>query len=466
VASNISPYFELTQKVLSGLAKVRMESGAWLDSESEELGQETQVFKIGECLRPFYLVAKQSTESSDPLPLGDEILLKDTEQFFRFIEKNKFFPSPYSPIPGAVDQYTDFAAFTLNLCDLVHNYWQNGTNRSKRVINYCEEIASTALDFLLAPEHRLVDSDGCRWGGTSKFSRTKKTIELYTNTYFTSVVVIALNEALGSKVLELNQARRSEISDAIRQAGKWIVERFDSQYITGDEANTNRQLLHSTWGLRALVSTYNLQDKSTQKKLPAITSAYLDILRSRENFSFEQEYLTILSEEVDAPLYYEDRSGLGGILLAITCLRNIDELERLLDESSHSFLTERVISAVMSLRNSVTGLWYSQQLILSIHSYLIEAFLMLDRQEKSFGGKIEVAGYMVRSAVREAFADENIINSLEQAVYDKLLLLVKRIEQDHAIKDEFGKILTASGGQQRHPNGKRSRKQTGISRKK
>lgn len=89
-----SPYIELLQKILAGMAKVRMDAGAWLDSESEELERESQAFKIGECLRPFYMAARSAPEQFEQLPLSRDTLLKDTDYFFKSLEKEGFFPSP------------------------------------------------------------------------------------------------------------------------------------------------------------------------------------------------------------------------------------------------------------------------------------------------------------------------------------------------------------------------------------
>jgi hypothetical protein len=220
--------------------------------------------------------------------------------------------------------------------------------------------------------------------------------------------------------------------------------------------------LYTTWGLRALVGIYQTQDRNISKRLlQAITNAYLDILRERKEFPFEQEYLTIVSEEVDQPLYYEDRSGLGGILLTLACLREISDLEHILEEASYAHMLERAFNSVLSLRNPGTGLWYNQQFILSIHSYLTEAFLILGQRGKGFGGKLEVSGYMVRAAVKETLTDETIINSLQQAVYDRLLRLIEATEQGRTIEEGLNNFLSTANEKKStkgvSSNGKRSR---------
>jgi hypothetical protein len=421
-----------------------MEAGAWLDSESEEQARETQVFKIGECLRPFYLAAHTPSDQFETV-LPREILFKDTDFFLKQIGKTGFFPSPYSPIPGSVDQYTDFAAFVLEFCGLVHGFWQDGSARGKRILVSSKAMAENALDFLLTPETCLLDENGCRWGGTNKYRRVRRTQEIFTDTYFTSVIVLALNGAIDSPALSLSASRKEEIRNRIRQARKWIADRFDGKFITGDEGKSNRKLLYTTWGLRALVETFETQDSVSKKLLHAITNAYLDALRDREAFTYEQEYLTILSEEVDQPLYYEDRSGLGGILLTLASLRDVSDLEHLLEETSYARIVERVFNSIMTLRNPGTGLWYNQQLILSIHSYLTEAFIGLDQRGKGFGGKLEVSGYMIRAAVKETLIDETVISSLQQAIYDRLLRLVEATEQGRTIEEGVDLLL---GGNQ------------------
>src|SRR5436309_2220172 len=90
-------HIKIVREIISGLAKIRLEQGAWLDSESEEVASESQVFKIGECLYPFYLVAKEAVaENGSPLP--PETLLNDTKLFFKHVAKDGFFPNPYSQI--------------------------------------------------------------------------------------------------------------------------------------------------------------------------------------------------------------------------------------------------------------------------------------------------------------------------------------------------------------------------------
>jgi hypothetical protein len=446
-----SEYVDLVQGILSGLAKVRMESDAWVDIESENQEKESQSFKIGECLRPFYLAARELPNQFSQLPLRHEILVKDTEQFFKLIQRDGFFPSPYSPIAEAKDQYTDFAAFALEFCAVANDYWKDKGKTGQRMTGYCKETVEKSLDFLLSAGNRLEDGQGCRWGGTNKYSRARRTTTvLYTNTVFTSIVLLSLHKILDDPILASNSNRQNEIRDTIRKAGKWIASRFDGGFITGDEDKTNRQLLNSTWGLIALGESYYTQEPAVRKIVPTVADTYLSALKTslaEEQFLSRQEYLTIVSEDVDQPLYYEDRSGLGGILQALVSLRWLPDLEKLLEELNYNLIFEQISNSIMMLRNPRTGLWFNQGLILSIHSYLTEAFLKLSRRAREFPRKIEVSGHMIRSAVRQTLTDEAIITSLEQTVYQRLLGIIETLEKERVVQEGMsGLILPPPGG--------------------
>ncbi len=256
---------------------------------------------------------------------------------------------------------------------------------------------------------------------------------------------------MNSEVLKLGESRKEEIKQRIKDASRWIVGRFDDQLITGGEDRSNRKLLYTTWGLRALVETLSIQDKSTKAAVPEIAIAYLNALNDRRSFAYEQEYLTILSQEVDQPLYYEDRSGLGGILLTLASLRGSSELERILEEHSYSSLLDRVLNSILGLRDSSIGLWYNQQFILSIHSYLTEAFLRLDRYTKGVGSKLEVSGYLLRMAVKETLMDETVINSLQTAIYDRVLRFVEKADQSRTIDEGFNRLVDEVSTKRQRP---------------
>jgi hypothetical protein len=437
MAESRSIYKQIVTEILTGLSKVRLDQKGWLDSESEELGRETQVFKIGECLYPFYLASDSGTTELQGL-LPPDTLYEDTKLFFRHIEKHGFFPSPYSQIPEAVDQYTDFAAFMLVFSTSVCDYWQHDQRRGRQLIATAKATARRAFEFLLTQQHSLRDEAGCRWAGTSKCKRTtaRGVEEYYTSTFFTANVAIAVARTLEHPLLELSPARRDEARNFVRDAGKWIVARFDGGFITGDEPKSNRALIHTTWGLRMLLETFDIQEQPVRKMLPAIANAYLSTLRAKldqDESLVQQEYLTILSEDVSAPLYYEDRSGIGGVLITLALLPRQADLEDLLEKLGFNLAFEQVLNSVMILRNLSSGLWYSHGLILSIHTYLVEAFLMLAKRGFETGRRIEVSGHMVRTAVRETFCDDAILTNLQQTIYQRLLKLVESSRQEKAI---------------------------------
>ncbi len=419
-----------------------MAESAWIDSESEEQGRETQAFKLGECLRPFYQAAHEVPDAFGTPILARRILFRDTQSFFKLVERDGFFPSPYSPIPESGDQYTDFAAFVLEFCGLVNTFWRRQSSVSP-LPSRSKTLAKKALNFLMHHDHCLEDEKNCRWGGTNKYARVKKSRELYTSTYFTSMVVIALTNAIKSEALNLPISKQEEVRKRIRKAGNWIVERFDGQALTGDELKTDRKTLYTTWGLRALSESYSLQDTLVRKRIPAIANAYLDSLGSIPQFGLEQDYVTILSAAVDVPLYYEDRSGLAGVLLTLGSLQRVPQLEALLIETPYSLIVEKVFNSVLSLRDPTTSLWYKQQLILSINSYLASAFLALDRSGKGLNNTVEISGFMIRRAIQETLSDEAIIAALQQTVYEKLLRQVESAVKERKLQEGINKLIVS-----------------------
>ena len=447
IAAHEKPYLSLVSQTLEALAKLRTNEGAWLDSELEHGERETLVFKIGECLRPFYLAAKAYPERFEPDSILGDALEKDTKLFLQIVEKDRFFPSPYSQIADSKDQYTDFAAFVLDLCQLIHHYWSN-RRRQAYLGRGAIKVAAAALAFLVDPAYHIADDDGCRWAGTSEHTRHRKgkPTEHFTDTFFTSQVALSLHGSLGWEVVEV-ASHRKRVRELVGTAGRWIATRFDG-LLTGDEKKSNRALLYTTWGLRALVGTHDCQDVSVRRVIPAITTAYLKAvktgLENRELSS--QEYLTVLSADVDNPLYYEDRTGLGGVLLTMASLQVLTDpdLASLLEEASYNVILERLLNEVYALRGPKTGLWYKDAVILSIHCYLVESFLTLSRG-REFGKKIEVPGHVVRHAVKEALLDETVISTLQQAVYEKIL----RLNEGRRDEAEFEAALR--GSHARHP---------------
>lgn len=444
-----SQYLDWVQQILAGLSKIRAEKGGWFDSEVEK--GESLAFKIGESLRPFYLASRLDPSRFDAKNILDKAVLTDTSTFFRLVQKNGFFPSPYSPIPASKDQYTDFAAFVLEFCRLVYDYWRAQAPRQGHILGAATKMGKRALTFLIDPAHRVADGAGCRWAGTTEHTRQRKAkaAQFFTDTFFTSQVILSLHGCLNWPPLELTPNQEKDLRDLTREAGKWIAGRFDGTFITGDEKKFKRQLLYSTWGLRALVETYSDQDQATRGAIPTIANAYIgavnEALKSDE-LAASQEYMTILSADVDAPLYYEDRTGLGGVLLALASLQTVPQLGRLLEETSYSFVLERLISKILSLRHPTTGLWYADGPILSIHSHLVQGFLALHAGGKEITRKTEVSGPMVRHAVKEALLDETVISTVQRAVYDRLLRLAEERPKERAFGKDLESVL------QKHPS--------------
>ena len=428
-----------------------------------------QAFKIGECLLPFYLAAREFPDEFKTLPLSNEILLQDTEKFFRLLQKDKFFPSPYSSIQGGGDQYTDFAAFTIDFCSLAYDYWSKvKQNKATNVVETAVALAHAALDFLTAPEHRLADDRGVRWAGTNKYVRTKKSKEFFTDTYFTSLVILALNRQIDHPVLALSRTRKDEIRNLIREASKWISDRFDGEYITGDESKTNRRILYTTWGLRALVENHGSLDANLRKVIAPITSAYLTAVHAMLNSTDlnQRHYVTILSEDVNNPLWYEDRADLAGVFLTLIKLRTLFDLERLLEESDYQLLCERILTELMGLQNTSSGLWYRSGLILSFHQFLVEAFLLLSRHGSMGGAKLEVSSHIIRTAVRDALEDESLNSAIQQSVYQRVLQLVESISRERQVKREMSTIpqspaTKATAAKEGRPNNSRHNRRRG-----
>ena len=111
-------------------------------------------FKIGEALRPFLLVGASDTTGPSSLTLPEALILTDAKQFLATVRKDGFFPSPYSAVPSN-DQYTDFAAFSLELSDLLLRYCKKSTIRDRPLQRSAEAVLLQALEFLIEPANFL-----------------------------------------------------------------------------------------------------------------------------------------------------------------------------------------------------------------------------------------------------------------------------------------------------------------------
>jgi hypothetical protein len=454
VREKLTFYLQLVEEILDGLVKIRMDLGDWIDNESEKQKQQTQSFKIAECLRPFYLAALAYPDLfRKRLPIRRDVLLKDTERLFNLIDDNGFFPGPYSSLPEYKDQHTDFAAFALEFCSLVYDFWADEPKNGHHLVERSKSLARKSLDFLLDGSKHQNDEKGCRWGGTDQYFRVSNTEELHTDTYFTSVVVIALNSTYEQLVLSLSKAEREDVRNTIGRARKWIADRFDGTFLTGDEGKTRKQLCYMTWGLRALVESYKLQPPAYQKLLPQIANNYLDEIRSRLTKSKSGDYwvkverLPVLSGPAAIFTDYKERTDVAGILLTLTSLRSLSHLERfLLEKMDYQILFEQVVNSVMKVREHETRLWLNSGTIMTINSYLVEAFLMADQRSKEFDRKIEVPGYLVRDAVRETFEEDAVLSNLQVAVYERLLSLVAEDRRQKAGNKKTEGIRSTSLG--------------------
>lgn len=440
-----SPNLQAVESILKSLAEVRQKRKGWFDSEEEVVEVETLAFKIGESLRPFLLAREFDPERFSALPLEREILSEDMTKVLASVKKKGFYPSPYSPIPDVDDQYTDFAAFSLEFTDLVYGYSQQ--IGSKALQKNAQSIARKALDFLIDPKNFLHEEKGNRWAGTNMYVREVKVKEYYTDLYFTSVVIIALRKVLERPVLGLSSQEKDEIRNLIRGAGKWIVGRSDTGLLTGDEKKNVKKLIYTTWGLRALAETFDTQEDAVKKMVSPIISAYVNEVEkklNRDGVTLGQEYFTILSPSVEEPLYYEDRSDWGGIFLTLISLRKLPEIDNLLESTSYKQVLDGVYNGILVLRNPKNGLWYKDKFILSIHSYLTEGFLLYEKQAKDFGVTLNVTASMLRTAIRDTLKDDSIVSNLQQFIYGKLLQVSRQAQQSEMIDKGIKEITEGS----------------------
>ena len=353
-----SQNLQIVESILQGLSNVRLGKKGWVDSEVEILEVESLVFKKSESIRPFLLAFESYPDQFDHLTFDNEFLLKDIDDIFKNVRKSGFYPSPYSPIPEVDDQFTDFAAFLLDFSDLVYKFSEN--RKIPSLSKQAQSIAQKAFNFLTDPKNFSSTDKTCCWAGTNQYFRETKVKEYYTDTYFTSVVIIALHRVLERPVLNLSENERNKIRGIIRNAGRWITARESEGLLAGDEKRTLKKIIYSTWGIRALVETYDTQDTEVRNKTHSLVTRYIREVEGKfteEGVSLGQEYFTILSPTVDQPLYYEDRSDWGGIFLTLISLRKVPDIELIVEETNYKQLVEAVYNGILSIRNPSTKLW-------------------------------------------------------------------------------------------------------------
>ncbi len=445
MTSDESASLEVLKSILQCLAKVRSERNGWKDAEEEVYG--TQAFKIGEALRPFYLAAAQEYEPPIEIPLNKAFLMRDTGAFFAAIRKDGFFPSPYAAA-ASNDQFTDFAAFTLDFSDLVLRYPEQSVLSDKNIKKPARTCAHQAIEFLTSPKTYLDDATGVRWAGTATHSRTLKKgniREYFTNTYFTANVVLALNRARESKALVLTQDKKEALSDLIRKAGKWIANREHQGLLAGDEEKKNTQLFFTTWGIRALAETYHHQDASVRDLLKAISATYVDTLDkmlSKTPVSINQEYLYVFSTELETQLPYEERTSWAGVLLTLLSLARVPELQTTMEAAHLTKVLDSVLNGLMALRDPVSDLWYRGYFIISIHSYLAEALIMVSGLQHRLGYAYEVTSPLVDRIVQETLADTRLLKLMQQLVYEKMSRLATQREQERKMSRGLGQLTS------------------------
>jgi hypothetical protein len=429
--------------MLKSLAKNRNQDGMWKDAEEEVSG--TQVFKIGEALRPFYIVAAQTFDP--PLEtLRREQLVSDTSKFFSIVKKDGFFPSPYSPV-ATKDQYTDFAAFVLDFGDIVLKY-PNQTSLSERTIRApARACIQKAFAFLTQKDAYLEDDNGVRWAGTTTHTRLikGKVKEFFTDTYFTATVMLALHRALEMKSVVSSQEAKDFVTSLIQKAGGWIAGRERRGLLTGDEDRKNQQLFYSTWGIRALAETYHLQGSAVRDLLKAVVATYIDALRqviSEKGVAIGQDYIPVCSTELNEPLSYEERTSWVGVILTLISVARIQELESTLEGTEYRKVLDDVVNGFMALRDPVTDLWYRDYFITSIHSFLAEALIARSGLPARLGYTYEVGSGLVGRVVAEAIADTRFVKFMQQLISEKMSKIAAKHEQERKLSAGFSQLGT------------------------
>lgn len=421
-------------------------NGQWTDAEEEVSG--TQVFKIGEALRPFYLAAAQEFDPPVEIPLDKADLIRDTKVFFSNVAKHGFFPSPYSAVVSQ-DQYVDFAAFTVEFAGLVLRYPGLSGSAEASIKQQANACLQKSLDFLLAPNNYLEDSDGIRWAGTPTHTRTLRkgrVTEFFTDTYFTANAILALNRAREMSGTSLSQEKKATLADLIRKAGHWIAAREKQGLLTGDEERGNQQLFYTTWGIRALAETYHNQDSRVRDTLKAVSGTYLDTLATilqQKGVTVTQNYINVFSTDLETLLPYEERASWAGVLLALASLARVQELEPTLEASQFPKVLDAVINGTLALRDPTSELWYREYFIVSIHSPLAEALINLSGLPSRLGYAYEVTSTMIDRAVQEAVTDARYVRALQQLLYEKLSQLASRRGQEERMSRGLKQIQAA-----------------------
>lgn len=427
----------IVESILTSLKNLRENDQDWMDGEEEDEEIESSVFKKAEALKCF-LLAKQYNILS---PLSDKVLTEDILNVLNEVKKNGFYPSPYSYLPSAVDdQYTDFAAFCINFCDLAYNAFKN----HQEITNLSKEISKRAIQFLTSETNYAHDKDGIRWGGTTMYMKKKMVKEYFTDVYFTSQVLISLSNILTRSISSLKSDKRESIVKIINEGIAWIIGRIKNNVICGNEEKNDTKLIYTTWGLKAYIETLPYQDKDNLELMKQVVTQYIRDIGKKvdeKGVKIEQIYLAVLSPTNDGrPTSYDDRTGWGGVFLTLVSLKKIKEFETLLEEVNYYKVLEKVYYGILALRNNTTKLWYNDFYIISIHSLIIEGFLEFEKHIKDFSFELKLTSGMIRRAIKETLQDELVVSTIQQTVYSKLQEFSQKAERARNLDNAIASI--------------------------
>lgn len=427
---------QIISTTLKSLAQIRIDKGAWEDSETESTEKETLAYKIGESIRPFLIAKNSGIQGLETNYLEDDIIISDLASVFSSVKRDSFYPSPYSPIPNPKEQYVDFCCFIINLSLEIDQLNFFGTKISQKEVNECLE---KAIKFLLNPNQFYSDPKYCCWGGTSKyFVKRMSQKKYYTDTYFTSLVVLSLYRLYSYKThaLKIN-INKDEIKKVIQKACMWIIDREKNNLLCGNEDNTadrtEKSLMYTAWGLRAIITAQDLLPVDCIEKSIHIAHKYIETINTYlpEEAQIIQNYIDVVSPTNNNPLYYEERSGIAGFLFPLLIMQNSDKFNEVTQKEEYRQALVKVFTQIVKLMNPTTNLWYNNYFILSIHHYIAEAFISFTKeiQQESYEN-FEINAISLRSIMKEVLEDKSVFDKIYDAFYEKLMMRNKNSSRE------------------------------------
>jgi hypothetical protein len=425
------PYITTVELALDELSKVRKEKGAWLDKESLPEGQSND-FKIAEALYAFLVANKLQPATFSRIILPKSTIYADIKKILSAIEKDEFFPSPYSnETSPKVHQAIDFAAFATNFSIEMREWLKKEKNpdqETNRLIKSLEELTSKTAGFIISSAAQ--DGSRFRWAGTPTYEVPKGK---HTNVFFTSVAMEALYNCclLSPKSLE----DVDKVKKMVNLAGYWIIERQKNGLIAGDERKTIFELQYSTYGLTGIFKTWDLQSESVKEESIKIFERYLNELPNNMDEINEEKYFSLVSKDrqgVDAtsPFYYESKHTEGSVLIALCWGRKVGGM-RVATEKYYNTLN-LFINDILQRRDPNRNTWERTGLIISTTLSAIEALLLCTE----FGKPMEFT--FTDSDVQEALKRTMQDDAFYRMVIDNL----KAIEQEKQIKKLKGETNT------------------------